>query len=302
MQTQRTFIDDLKHQYKHGGMFMRLIFINVMTFLVINIVLVFGELMGKSTGVQSVIGNIFSLETDLRGFIRHPWALFTSIFAHYGFLHILLNMVFLFFAGKHFEQIFGGRRLLYTYILGGVAGGLLEIIAHLAFPLLQETSVVVVGASGSIMAIFMAIAFYQPNLQVRLFGLSPFKLIWIAVAYIVLDVIKLASNDGTAHFAHIGGIIVGIISIQRIQSSGNLITFFMRLGDFVSAMFSRNKKAKLTVVRGDKVRKMTDEEYNENAKARQDETNRILDKISKSGYESLNKREKDFLFNQSKNG
>ncbi|NRA10679.1 MAG: rhomboid family intramembrane serine protease [Crocinitomicaceae bacterium] len=279
-------------------MHIRLIFINVIVFAAISATFIFGHLAKEDDATEYILLQIFGLQTEPLAFVTHPWALLTSMFAHFSIIHILLNMVFLYFAGKHFEQIFGDKRLLATYILGGIAGGLLEFVARLLFPALND--VVVIGASGSIMAIFIAIAFYQPNLKVRLFGLVEIKLIWIAVAFIVLDVIKLSSDDGVAHFAHFGGAIIGALSVQNIHSKTNIVTVFQGITRSLGSLFTGNKRPKLTIVRGEKIRKMTDEEYNQNAKERQKETDRILDKISKSGYDSLNKKEKDFLFNQSK--
>jgi membrane associated rhomboid family serine protease len=301
MQTQRSFIDELKSQYATGGAFIKLIFINAAIFLIINILMVFSELSNIDGSVSYYLGKIFALPRALDQFITQPWTLFTSIFAHYGFLHLLMNMVFLYFAGRYFEQIFNSKRLVYTYIFGGLMGGLLEILAYMIFPALQENPLPVVGASGSIMAIFIAIAFHQPNLQIRLFTLPPFRIIWVALVYIGIDLLNLSNAESnTAHFAHLGGAIFGMISVQNFGSSSNIVTLLMNTGDSVVKLFKRKKSPKLKVKKGGNVRMMTDEEYNADAKTRQDETNRILDKISKSGYESLSKKEKDFLFNQSK--
>lgn len=305
MQTQGTFIDDLKHQFKYGTMTIRLLFINVAIFLIINLLLVFGRLIGPelNSSIQSFIGTIFVMNTDLNGFIYHPWTLFTSIFAHLDFFHILFNMIFLYFSGKIFEQMFDRKRLLYTYILGGIAGGLLEILAHTLIPTLMERNVQVVGASGSIMAIFVAIAFYQPQMKIMLFGIFPVRLIVIAGLYLLSDFFRLGTDDGIAHFAHLGGAVFGIASIQNIHSSGNVINFFQGITDRILRLFNSKKSPNFKVKKGGRTTKFkTDEEYNMNAKQRQEEINRILDKISKSGYESLTKNEKDFLFNQSKNG
>lgn len=302
MQTQRTFIDDLKHQYKFGGGTIRLLFINIIIFLAINIANVFGRLLGDESMTHSVVTSLFSLHTDLGDFARHPWGLFTSIFAHYSFFHILFNMIFLYFSGRVFEQMFDSKRLFYTYLLGGIAGGLFEVLAHLLFPVFQESNEVVVGASGSIMAIFFAIAFHQPQLKVNLFGVFPVRIIVVAIAFLVLDFVSLGTIDGTAHFAHIGGAIVGMVSIQNLYSSTNLITRIQKLGDGFIALFKPKNKSKLKVYKNTNVRREKDEDYNERKKMSQAEIDRILDKISKSGYESLTKQEKDFLFNQSKNG
>lgn len=309
MQTERTFIDDLKHQFKFGGMTIRLIFINAIVFFFIQILQVFGRLIGGDFELMSssLLSTVFTLDTDLKSFIVQPWGLFTSIFAHFTIWHFLMNMLFLYFSGKMFETLFDQKRLWYTYILGGIAGGLLEIIAHLIFPALQDKSIVIVGASGSVMAIFSALAFHRPNLQVNLFGVFPIRLIFLAGFFILSDLFSLGLNDGTAHFAHIGGVIIGMISVQNLYSSSNLITRIQKIGDKLVNFFKNIFKpsTKLKVKKGGATRTTqfkTDEEYNLEAKNRQAKIDVILDKISKSGYESLTKAEKEFLFNQSKNG
>lgn len=304
MQTERTFLDDLKYQFKHGNMSIRLIFINAIVFLAIRIVDVFVELSSStgSTFMSDIVNPIFALQTDAYGFITHPWGLFTSMFTHYDFLHLAFNMLFLYFAGKLFEQLFDQRRLLYTYLLGGVFGGLLEIIAHAVFPKLQMSSDFVIGASGSIMAIFVAIAFYRPNLKINLFGILPIRIIILAGLYILSDILGMGDADGTAHFAHIGGAILGMMSVQNPHSSSNIVLQAERFGNWIRSIFQRSKKPKMRVKKGGQQtgRPKTDEQYAAEAKERQDAIDRILDKISKSGYESLTKKEKEFLFNQSK--
>jgi len=310
MQTERTFIEDLKHQYKYGGMTIRLLFINSAIFILIQLLMVFGRLImgeGFKAEIEGALSHIFTLNTDLKSFLLEPWGLFTSIFAHFTFIHFILNMLFLYFSGRMFEQLFNQKRLLYTYIIGGMAGGILEIIAHLIFPGLQSEKIVIVGASGSIMAIFTALAFYRPNLQVNLFGIFPIRLIFVAGFFILTDLISLGLKDGTAHFAHIGGAIIGMVSVQNIHSNSNFLNRIQMIGDkivdFFRKMFGSNKKLK--VKKGGNTRSTqfkSDEEFNMEAKERQKRTDAILDKISKSGYESLTKAEKEFLFNQSKNG
>jgi membrane associated rhomboid family serine protease len=304
MQTQRTFIDDLRYQYKNGGITIRLIFINVVIFLAINILAVFGKLLGTGTeaNILYALAEIFTLKTSFIDLVTHPWGLFTSIFAHFSLWHLLFNMVFLYFSGRMFEQLFNQKRLLYTYLLGGIAGGAFEILAHAVFPGLWEMAPnPVVGASGSIMAIFFSIAFYRPQMTVNLFGLLPVRIIILAGAFFLLDFLKLGDNDGTAHFAHIGGAVIGMIGVQNLSSSGNIITQVSKFGDRIAGLFKRRSKLKVQYSNSE-VRREKDEDYNARKKQNQSEIDRILDKISKSGYDSLSKKEKDFLFNQSKNG
>lgn len=298
MNAQRTLLEDLKHQFRFGGMTMRLLFINVAIFLVINVFLVFGKLVNAESSVLGFMGSIFYLETSLYGFITHPWGIVTSIFAHFSFLHLLFNMLMLYFSGRLFEQMFDSKRLLYTYMLGGIAGGLFEIIAHF-LPALRESNTVIVGASGSIMAIFFAIAFHRPKMKIHLFGVFQIQLIVLAAIFFLVDFFALGSQSGTAHFAHIGGAILGMISVQGLLTGSNLITGAQNAVENFLKLFGKRKSPRMRVSKGDK-RFVSDEEYNAQKLNEQEEINRILDKISKSGYESLTKREKDFLFNQSK--
>ena len=303
MYQERTFIDDLKHQFKNGEMTTKLIFINVAVFLFIQLIYVVERLFNFSTDFAQLF---FTLETQLGLFIFKPWGLITSIFAHFGLIHFLMNMFFLYFSGKMFEQLFNGRTLLHTYVLGGIFGGILEILAHLLFPALQNEHRVIVGASGSVMAVFSALAFYRPNLKVNLFGVFPIRIIFLAGFFILTDIIALGTNDGTAHFAHIGGVILGFLSIQNLYQSNNIIQMSMqfsdKIGKGISPLFKKRSKLKVSHKNTTRSAQFkSDEQFNLEKKQRQEKIDVILDKISKSGYESLTKAEKDFLFQQSNN-
>ena len=310
MNAQRTFTEEVKHQFYYGGMTVKLIFINLLVFLFVGLVSVLGGLMQGEfkSFIEEFNTTVFALDTNISEVIVKPWGLITSIFAHFSFMHLLLNMLMLYFVGKAFEQLFSQKRLLYTYILGGLLGGIFEILAHTFFPLFaHETKTVIVGASGSVMAIFMALAFYRPSTEVSLFGIFPIKLIYLACIYLVMNLFSLSKPDGTAHFAHIGGAVLGIVSIQNINSSKNIISLFERLIQSIKNIFSRitsKKQPKFTIHQGGSARGgvKTDEEYNYDKKQRQIKVDVILDKIAKSGYESLSKSEKEFLFKQSQDG
>ncbi|MNV25521.1 Rhomboid family protein [compost metagenome] len=209
-------------------------------------------------------------------------------------------MLFLYFAGSLFRQFFSDRRMLHVYVVGGIFGGFCELIAHQ----LSGMDAIVVGASGSIMALFIAIAFYRPNITINLFGIIPLKIYIIAILYLVGDLVQTLDSDGTAHFAHLGGALVGFLSIQNLHSSSNIINWTESIHQKVLAYFSgrktdRKKRSKMKVQSGGSRTVKSDEEYNMDAKVRQARIDKILDKISKSGYESLTKAEKDFLFSQS---
>jgi membrane associated rhomboid family serine protease len=292
MQHSRNFIEEIKYQLSHGTMTNKLIIYNVFVFAIILLL----NILNLSLNQISLTEYFFTLDTNLVGFIIKPWGIITSIFSHFEIWHLIFNMLFLYFSGQLFEQIFDKRRLWQTYIFGGISGGMLEIAAHYLFPSFQNADQVVVGASGSIMAIFTALAFHSPNIRVNLFGIFPVKIYLIAIFFLLNDLIGIADpSDNVAHFAHLGGAIFGLISIQSMHSNNNILSVLGSFFDRIKKIITSGKSTK-----SGKAKIKTDEEYNLEKKRRQEKTDAILDKISKSGYESLTKEEKDFLFNQSK--
>ena len=289
MENNRNFLSELKHELLKGKMNHRLLIINVAIFIFIQVWLAIGRLGGVP---DDIIYHIFTLDPNFTRLLYQPWGILTSIFSHFDFIHLLFNMVFLYFAGKIYEDIFDSKRLLITYIIGGVFGGLAEIlIQSLFFPL--KESALVVGASGSIMAIFVAVAFHSPNMKVQLFGRFSIRLYFVALFFLIQDIIGIGKNDGIAHFAHLGGAIFGVLSVQNSTLLNRIETGFTSL---FKGKFGTSKKQQ------PKSRFKSNEDYNQERREQQIQTDKILDKISKGGYESLTKQEKDFLFKQSKNG
>lgn len=294
----RNLIQEIKFQLRSGTMTNRLIIVNVCVFLLI-------LLVKKSFLLYNIdprtsdewIHHLLDLNSSLPEFIRAPWGLFTSIFTHEQFGHLLFNMLFLYFSGRFFEQYFSRKKLWLTYLFGGICGGILELVANNLFPALQGTNVVILGASGSIMAIFTALAFYQPNLQVQLFGIFPIRIYFLALFFLFKDLINIGTDDQIAHFAHLGGALFGLLSIQKMHSSKNILTRLEGFFNRIKGLFTAKKQPKNT-----RTRFKTDEEFNVEKRQKQERMDEILDKISQSGYDSLTKAEKDFLFNQSKNG
>lgn len=295
MQNDRTLSEELKYQFRFGGMHIKLIFVNSIVFLAM-LFLELASNLSTSVWMDWVRVYFFTLQTNLQEFIYAPFGLVTSIFTHFDFFHFLFNMVFLYFVGNLFRQFFSDRRMLHVYIVGGIVGGICELIINQFL----GKGTIVLGASGSIMALFIAISIYRPNLTVNLFGIIPVKIYILALIYIVGDLAQSLDDDGTAHFAHLGGALIGFLSVQNLHSSSNLINWTESLHQRILNYFSDRKRRnpKMKVQKGGRVVK-TDEEYNLDAKAKQQKIDKILDKISKSGYESLTKAEKDFLFSQS---
>lgn len=301
---QRNFIEEIKHHWNYGGVHIKLIGINLVVFLIIGILMVIGRLFfgGGNNLMTSFVDLTFTLQGNFKGFIMRPWGLFTSIFAHFDLFHFLFNMVFLYFSSMLFLRYFSSSRLVYTYIFGGLLGGIFQIIAYSVFPALSGIETYVVGASGSVMAIFMAAAFYRPMEEILLFGVIRLKMIYLAAFFILMDLLRLGTMDNVAHFAHLGGIAFGIWSIQNIGSPKNIVTTLQRIITNLSASIKGERKLKVkTGGRTKPYDTRSDEEFNAYKKEQQAQIDKILDKISKSGYDSLTKKEKQILFDQSKN-
>ncbi len=304
-------IDQLKYQYRNGGMFMKLLYINIGVFLFFRIFTIIAALMKWDTSLIYSINYLFTFHTDPEIFIQRPWSIITYMFLHNDFFHLFGNMLIFFFVGRIFEQNLGSKKLLSTYIIGGIAGALIHFLATNGFPLLNEFGHhPTLGASASVMAVFTAIGFYAPRLEVNLFGVFKVRLILLAGIYLLLDFIRLAQIDHVAHFAHIGGALWGFIMVAYLKQGKDISSWFDRFVSKLNQLFSKRKKFKVVYSKKKKTtyskqsRKTPprdDYQYNENKKKRQEKIDKILDKIKDSGYESLSKAEKDFLFDASKN-
>lgn len=279
---QRSILEEIKFQLNNGKMTVRLIIINVIVFVAIYLVGLIQGLFGSSN-----IGlSLFTFPTSVLEFAMKPWTLFTSIIAHFSLGHLFFNMLFLFFAGSMFEQVFGGKKLLLSYIFGGIMGNVFELTVTFLFPDFSPPHYVV-GASGAIMAVFTSIAVYRPQTPIYLFGIIAIPIYVLALFFLAKDLIGLGASDEIAHFAHLGGAFFGFLAVQNIHSQSNILNRITRLFERKQGTTPRKN-----------TRYKTDEVFNAEKKAKQQRIDEILDKISKSGYESLSREEKDYLFNQ----
>lgn len=305
---QRNLFDELKYRFNHGGMTIRLLFINIGAFLLIRILDVFGQL--SQTHFFTVLTDwVFVLPSSFSDVLWRPWTIFTYMFAHYGFMHILGNMIFLYFGGKLFQQLLGERKLLYTYLVGGVVGALFQLLANQFIPYFEAQQAGLIGASASVMAIVVAVGAYRPNLEVRLFGIVPIKLMYIVLFFVISDFLSLASLDNVGHMAHLGGALIGFLSIRNINSPQNFMNKIEIWGDQffvkISGLFQPKPKFKTyknnnNFSNSHNTRAKSDEDFLAEKKRNQEKIDTILDKISKHGYDALTKEEKQFLFQQNK--
>lgn len=281
-----SLINNLKSKFLTASIIQQLIYINVSVFIVTLILSSFSGLYGNRT---NFIYEWFSLSSSFGEFIIKPWTLVSYGFLHNGFLHLLFNCIVLHFFGRLFLEYFSQKQALNFYILGTIFGGVAYLLSYSYFPLFQGKIHTLVGASAGITALVIGIATYIPNYQLQLRFIGYVKVWQLAGAFILFDLISLAGGNGGGHIAHLGGALFGYIYVSR--ASNKEISLF----NWFSSLFIKRKKTFQTVYRSSK--KQTNKKTTENKQAQIDS---ILDKISKTGYETLTKEEKEFLFKQSK--
>jgi len=285
---------EIKESFKHGSTHTKLIYINLGVFIAVNLVNVL-MMFGGHADAFSLLPWL-QLPSSLAGLALRPWTLITYMFTHEGILHILFNLLVFYWVGIIFLQFFSQKQLLSTYLWGGLAGGALYILAYNTLPMFADVryASALIGASASIMAIVFASAAYAPNYTVYLMFFGPVKLKYIALGYVVIDVISMAGTNAGGHIAHIGGAVAGYLIAQKMKQSkaSNLGLGWV---EGLLAIFSP-RKTKMKVVHR---RPVNDLEYNQIKAEHQKQIDKILDKINKSGYSSLTKEEREELFNMS---
>ncbi len=288
-------IDEIKVSFKEGSTLTKLIYLNLGVFLAVKIAQIFFILFNTPQGFESLL-RWFAVPAYFPDLIRKPWTLLTYMFLHEGFLHILFNMLWLFWFGRIFLEYLDQKKLVSVYLLGGITGAILYIISFNLFPVFKSvvTESVALGASASVIAVVIAITAYVPNHTVYLMFIGPVKIKYIGIIiFVVTSVLDFSTNTG-GKIAHIGGAILGFIYTSQFRKGKDIGKWINRLIYQVVTLLKPREKMKVTHKKS-----TTDYEYNEKKAQEQEEINRILDKISKGGYESLTKDEKETLFKAS---
>lgn len=288
-------INEIKESFKKGTYLTQLIYVNLVVFVIVNLLAVFTYLSGSSIN-DSLLIEWLSVPADTSELIWQPWTLISYMFLQEQFLHLLFNMLWLFWFGKIFLQYLDQKHLLSVYLLGGIFGALVYILAYNLFPGLDAEGSYALGASASVMAVVFATASYVPNYELTLMFIGKVKLKYIALVTIVLDLINIQPNNNAGgHIAHIGGALFGLYFISEYKK-GKLITKgFSKILDGFFNFFKKKPKMKVSYKKtGNK-----DHDYNSKKVSEQEQMNVILEKISKSGYTSLSKTEKELLFKMS---
>ncbi len=288
-----TIFDEIKESFKEGSALTRLIYINLGVFLIIRILNVFFFLSGTPFPFLDWL----ALPADFGMLASRPWTLFTYMFLHFDFLHILFNLLWLYWMGQIFLGYFDQGKLITIYLLGGITGGLFYVAGYNSFPVFSQivTDSRLLGASASVIAIVTALAMHAPNHTLHLMFIGSVKMKFIALFSVLMYVIGISSTNAGGNLAHLGGAFWGVIYIFQLRRGIDLGKGMNRMFSELKRAFSPKPKVKVSY------RKPVDDlEYNRMKNQDKTRMNEILEKISKSGYDSLSKEEKEVLFRMGK--
>ena len=282
-------IDDLKLQYKMGGIVTQLIFWNVALFVLPWLFFALLTLLGVNIDYIHYV----SLSSNPTHLLWKPWSLLSYAFFHSGIMHIIFNMIVLNFSGRLFMTYFTSKQLLGLYMLSAIFAGICYILVFYVL----NINAPIVGASAAIMAILVATTTYYPLMELRLLIIGNVKLWHITAVIIIVDLMQLRSENMGGHISHLSGAFFGFIFIKLLQNGTDLSTVVTRIIDFFANLFKKNTSTPFKKVHKNyskpavkSVSKIVTKDKS------QQQIDEILDKISQSGYDSLTKEEKEFLF------
>ncbi len=284
---------NLKYQYARLNIAEKIIAINVVVFIVTRLISVLFGLSGAS-----LVG-WFELPKDFLSFITQPWSIVTYSFLHGGFMHIFWNMLMLFYVGRMFLNLFSDRKFINVYFLGIIFGGIIFLLSYNIFPALTGLNNVLIGASAGVTAVLIFLCTYNPNQEVRVVFFNV-KLWYVGVFFVLVDLIQIGygANIG-GRLAHLGGAFIGYIYAKKLMDGVDIGSGFSSMIDWFLNLFKKEKKAPMKTVYRKPVSNLK-KQVSYEKESHQRRVDAILDKISKSGYESLSKEEKDFLFKAGK--
>ena len=289
------FFTKIRKLFSQGSILTKIIYINVGIFILIRLIIVVCTLFqaGDANFVQYL-----QMHSSWSLLFYRPWTVITYMFVHIDLLHILLNMLWLYWFGRIFLLFFNERQCGGLYITGGIFGAVFFLIAYNLFPYFRNVVgfSFLIGASASVMAIVFAVSFYQKNYEINLLFLGRIKLIYLAMFALIIDMLSVVSENAGGHIAHIGGALFGFLFATQLQRGKDLTVSVNRLIDRIVS-WGKRRPARMKVT----YRKQeTDAEYNMRKRKEADMLDEILDKLKKTGYQSLSSDEKKTLFEASK--
>ena len=296
-----SFIDDIKNPFRKGNTLMQLMLINAGVFLSLILIGFIFSFSPSGGLINKIISDNFDLIAPIGSFIRKPWTLLTYCFTHYGFFHLLFNMLSLFWFGTLVQEFIGSRKLLNIYLIGGIISGLIYIAVYnlLALsPQINNISPTILGASASVYAVMFAAVALLPEYEFYLFGVILIKIKYLAWAFLIISFVVPSSG-----VSHLGGAIAGYSYIYLLRRGTDLGSPIEAISDWWSNLWKPKPQVKIPQRKYSESTVASKSGSNSNIDPNyfpdQDEVDSILDKIGKSGYESLTKEEKQKLYRAS---
>ena len=286
-------IDDIRRKYRQGTMLMRIIYINIAIFVLLHLMALVGIFINVPD--QEMVMWV-QLPSNLRELLHEPWTLITYMFAHYDLLHILFNMLWLYWMGRIFLEYFTPKRLSALYLLGGLGGAALYLLAMNLLPHFAGSNGHLIGASASVIAIVVAVAIWAPEYKIGMLFIGEVSLKWVAIITIGIDLLSIDVGNAGGHIAHLGGAAVGAIYATAMRHGTDITRPINAALDWLASLFNRRDKGIGTPV-GGTAYGPRQQVANEPTEAQIDA---ILDKIKRSGYTSLTDKERDMLFSASR--
>lgn len=287
--------DDIKKTFRNGSNLTRIIYINIAVFILITLTAITGFLLNNSS-ISEIVLNLLSVPASFKALALRPWTIITYMFLHKDIWHILFNMLWLYWFGKIFLEYLDQRKLVAVYLMGGISGAIVYILSFNIFPAFTGVVAesVAIGASASVMAVVIAIASYVPDYTIQLFLLGRIKIKYMALAIFILTSIMDFSVNSGGKLAHIGGAFMGYFYSLNLRQGRDIGKSFNKVIDFIATFLKPRKELKVTHKKA-----KNDYEYNKIRIDHQTKINHILEKISKGGYDSLTREEKETLFKES---
>lgn len=293
-----SILNEIKRFYTKGGNTEKILFVNTFVFLILQIVLLLVYLYNQESALHYFSsGTFLSSTSSLPLLATKPWSIITHMFTHLELLHFLFNMLVFYFAGGLFSFYYTQRELWKVYLLSGLSGFFLFVFAFNVFPVFKEINplTTICGASASVMGILVAGAMADLKRRVKLFGVFEVEILWVVLGLLLLDLVSIKSgNNSGGHIGHLGGAFFGYLFVQTRKKGINMTGWLDKILNGIKSLFGERKNKKAASRRFER-----DEDFNARKLANQKKTDLILDKISRAGYESLTKEEKEFLFTHS---
>ncbi|MBR1542205.1 MAG: rhomboid family intramembrane serine protease [Bacteroidaceae bacterium] len=300
-----TIINDLKEIFRRGDIHIRLIFINTIIFLAVTLMQI--ALLLFNVSISEWLRWV-ELPASLSQFISQPWSIITYMFMHAGVMHLLFNMLWLYWFGQLFLYFFTAHHLRGLYIWGGICGGLLYLLTFNVFPYFSDVVdySYMVGASASVLAIVAAVAYREPNYRVNILLLGSIPLKYFAILVIGADLLFITGENAGGHIAHLGGAVGGLFFSHFLQRGTDLTHYINLVTDFLLRPFTLKQKSRKPKMKVNyegcyqpnqqtKHKETEDKQYS----TRESRIEEIRNKIKQSGYQGLSEEEKKELFNAS---